>query len=80
MTVQLENYKPSNPSAAAQKMRELIKGGFNCPMCGRVAKWYYTCYNPTTEKDAPFRCVAHEMNPVPGPPHWSLEEKISQLY
>lgn len=80
MSVQLQTYRPSNPSEATNQMAELRTSGFNCPMCGRVAKWYYNFHKATSKKDRPMRCPAHEMSPIPGPNWASDEEKVSQLY
>ena len=80
MSVMLDTYYTSNPSSAAQAMTNLRKQGTVCPMCGRVAKWVYTCYESTSQKDKPYRCAMHEISPIPGPSYYSDEEKVRQLY
>lgn len=80
MSVMMSEYEASNPGAAAQTMRSLRQDKHFCPMCGRVAKWYYRFYEGTSKRDKPFRCTLHEISPIPGPSYESDDYKVSQLY
>lgn len=80
MSVMMDEYNASSPSEATRTMHSLLKDKYICPMCGRVAKWYYRFYKVTSKKDKPFRCALHEISPIPGPAFEEDQYKVSQLY
>jgi hypothetical protein len=80
MSVMMKGYNASTAAKAVREMRQLHSHERVCPMCKRVAKWYYNYYQPTSKLDTPFRCTLHEINPIPGPTSEPDQYKVDQLY
>ncbi len=80
MSVTMYGYQNQTPNETAGVIEMLMQDGTVCPVCQRVAKWYYRFYEPTSPQDSPVRCTMHPMSPIPGPADMPDRRKVMQYY